>query len=164
LSDIYLVDSNIWIGHSMAYPDAVDYFENQLIKKEKSIAINTVIQMELLSHKDIENPEIRAIFDEYINVFTDEIYEITSEIAEKAGEIRRKAKVAERKVLKGPDALIAATASVLNLPLVSNNDKDFIWASTHPNFGFTYINPIIDNDHYKSFQQKLKENNKLRDI
>ncbi|MCL6587919.1 MAG: PIN domain-containing protein [Anoxybacillus sp.] len=55
----------------------------------------------------------------------DEIIDITSPIAMKAGEIRRKAKLLGRRVPKGPDALIAATAIVHRIPLVSNNDKDF---------------------------------------
>jgi predicted nucleic acid-binding protein len=158
VSDIYLVDTNIWIAHSISYPDAVSYMDDQLIAKGKTIAINTVIMMELMSHEDVENHQsVRDVFEDYIYNMADEIYEIGDEIAMKAAEIRRKAKVAGRKVPKGPDALIAATASLLQIPVVSNNDKDFIWASQHPDFCFTYINPIQDNEAYKRFQDALIE-------
>lgn len=161
MSEIYLVDTNIWIGHSINYPDAVSYIDNELIAKGKTIAINRVIQMELLSHEDIENIKaVRDTFENYIENMADVIYELDEQIALKAAEIRRKAKVANKKVPKGPDALIAATAAVLGIPVVSNNDKDFIWASTHPDFSFKYINPINDNEDYKLFQDALKASKK----
>jgi hypothetical protein len=43
--------------------DAVSYIENELIVKEKKIVINTVIAMELLSHKDVDRKQsVREIF------------------------------------------------------------------------------------------------------
>lgn len=161
MSDIYLVDSNIWIGHEMNYPDAVSFIDSELIAKGKTIVINTVIMMELMSHEEVEREEVRENIENYIYGLADEIYEISGEIALRAAEIRRKAKVAGRKVPKGPDALIAATANVLGIPVVSNNDKDFIWASQHPDFGFIYINPIQDNEAYKAFQVAFKETRKI---
>jgi hypothetical protein len=58
-------------------------------------------------------------------------------------------------VPKGPDALIAAPAIVYNIPLVSNNDRDFVWISRQ--FGFTLINPIQDNEVYQQFQDAYKK-------
>lgn len=104
MSDTYLVDSNIWIGHSMAYPDAVNYIDDELIGKGKTIAINTVIQMELLSHQDIENPAVRVVFENYIYRMLMKYMTLTKSLPKKAGQIRRLVKVAGRKVLKGPDA------------------------------------------------------------
>jgi predicted nucleic acid-binding protein len=151
-----LIDNNIWAAHEMDYPDAVSYI-NQCIENEDTLIINTVVQMELMSHFEIEtDPEVKEGREEYINLMADEIIQIDQRIAMKAGEIRRKAKLEGRKVPKGPDALIAATAIVLNLELVSNNDGDFVWVSSQ--FGFKLTNPIEDNVLYKVFQEKYKKN------
>lgn len=160
MSDIFLIDSNVWISHEMGYPDAVSFLEDELIKNKKTIAINTVITMELMSHEEVEKKEVRANIELYIHEMADKIYHIDEEIGLKAGEIRRKAKVAGKKVPKGPDALIAATACIKKIPLVSNNDKDFSWASE--TFKFKYINPIKDNDDYKAFQDAFKEARKKK--
>lgn len=145
-----LIDNNIWAAHEMDYPDAVSYI-NQCIENEDTLFINTVVQMELMSHFEIDtDPEIKEGREEYINLMTDEIIEIDERIAMKAGEIRRKAKLVGRKVPKGPDALIAATTIIHNLELVSNNDGDFVWAISQ--FGFKLTNPIEDNVVYKEFQ------------
>ena len=154
-----LIDNNIWVAHEMNYPDAVSYI-NLSIENEDILVINTVIQMELLSHFEIETDnQIKEGREAYIYQMADEIIEIDGKIALKAGEIRRKAKTAGRKVPKGPDALIAATAIIHDLVLVSNNDKDFVWASNE--FGFTLFNPIRDNEHYKKYQIDYKKNKRL---
>ncbi|MCL6587920.1 MAG: hypothetical protein K6T72_15685 [Anoxybacillus sp.] len=44
-----LIDNNIWVAHEMGYPDVVFYIR-ELIKGEQSLVINTVIEMELMSH------------------------------------------------------------------------------------------------------------------
>ncbi|KHF27044.1 hypothetical protein LR68_04128 [Anoxybacillus sp. BCO1] len=88
-----LIDSNIWVAHEMGYPDVVFYIR-ELIKSEQSLVINTVIEMELMSHYEIEtNPIVKQIREDYVYKMIDEIIDITSPIAMKAGEIRRKAKL-----------------------------------------------------------------------
>ncbi len=88
--------------------------------------------------------------------------EITEEVSFQAAEIRRKSKIAGRSVLKGPDAIIAATAKIHNLILVSNNDRDFIWASK--NFSFQYMNPIQDKQAYSAFVRAFEENKKRSNL
>lgn len=154
-----LIDNNIWAAHEMGYPDVVAYID-QLIENEETMVINTVIEMELMSHFEIDtDPKIKANREDYINNMADENLIIDRKIALKAGEIRRKAKLAGRKVPKGPDALIAATAIIHSIPLVSNNDRDFVWASQE--FGFTIINPIQNNEDYKKFQVDYKNSRGL---
>lgn len=149
-----LIDSNIWVAHEMGYPDVVFYIR-ELIKSEQSLVINTVIEMELMSHYEIEtNPIVKQIREDYVYKMIDEIIDITSPIAMKAGEIRRKAKLFGRRVPKEPDALIAATAIVHRIPLVSNNDKDFKWISEY--FDFPLINPITNHTDFQEFQQMYK--------
>lgn len=149
-----LIDNNIWAAHEMGYPDAVSYI-SQAIENDYSLIINTVIQMELLSHFEIElDPIIKEGRDAYIYQMADEIIQVDEAIAIKAGEIRRIAKISNKKVPKGPDALIAATAAIHNLTVISNSDKDFSWASD--NFGFDYYNPITNNDNYLEYQEDYK--------
>ena len=85
---------------------------------------------------------------------TDKIVDATSEIAQLAAQIRRKAKIESNKKIKGPDAMIAASAFIHNAKLISNNNKDF--AGITFNFSYrgqplSYVNPIKDTIAYASF-------------
>jgi predicted nucleic acid-binding protein len=114
--------------------------------------------MELMSFSEIEtNDIIKANREKYLT-FIDEMLELDSQTTNLAAEIRRKAKLAGRTAPKGPDALIAASASIHKLILISNNNKDFQWASE--NYNFTYINPIRDKEHYKAFCVKFEADKK----
>ncbi|WP_404429539.1 PIN domain-containing protein [Sutcliffiella horikoshii] len=156
-----LIDNNIWVAHEKMYPDAVSYI-NQTIENEYEICMTRIIEMELLSFSEIEtNPLVKDNREKYF-LLIDEMFEIDGQTTKLAAEIRRKAKLAGRTAPKGPDALIAATASIHKLILVSNNDKDFQWASK--NYGFTYINPILNKAHYKAFcnQFEVEKQNGLK--
>jgi predicted nucleic acid-binding protein len=60
-----------------------------------------------------------------------QVYSISPEIVEKAVAIRK------RKTISLGDSIIAGTALHYNLPLVTNNEKDFSWIE-----GLTIINPL----------------------
>lgn len=155
-----LVDNNIWAAHEKKYPDAVVYIDNQIIENEDEIYMTRIIEMELLSFSEIEtNSTIKKNRERYLT-FVDVMLEVDVQTTYLAAEIRRKAKLAGRSAPKGPDALIAAAASIHKLILISNNDKDFLWASKH--YGFEYVNPISDKEHYKAFCDKYEEDKKNR--
>jgi hypothetical protein len=52
----YIIDNSIWAAHEIGYPDAVDFLR-QITLDKIIIDITTVIQMELLSHFEIDKDE-----------------------------------------------------------------------------------------------------------
>ncbi|MED3933948.1 PIN domain-containing protein [Priestia megaterium] len=154
LGEKVIIDTNIWASHALNYPEVVEYI-NELISNNAEFLMPTVVQMELLSHWEVEtNPQVKAVKNHYIYDMTDKIVDVTSEIAQLAAQIRRKAKIKSNKKIKGPDAMIAASAFIHNAKLISNNNKDFAWITF--NFSYqgqplSYVNPIKDTIAYASF-------------
>ncbi|WP_129709115.1 PIN domain-containing protein [Priestia megaterium] len=154
LGEKVIIDTNIWASHALNYPEVVEYI-NELISNNAEFLMPTVVQMELLSHWEVEtNPQVKAVKNHYIYDMTDKIVDVTSEIAQLAAQIRRKAKIESNKKIKGPDAMIAASAFIHNAKLISNNNKDFAWITF--NFSYrgqllSYVNPIKDTIAYASF-------------
>jgi len=154
LDEKVIIDTNIWASHALNYPEVVEYI-NELISNNAEFLMPTVVEMELLSHWEVEtNPQVKAVKNHYIYDMTDKIVDVTSEIAQLAAQIRRKAKIESNKKIKGPDAMIAASAFIHNATLISNNNKDFAWITF--NFSYrgqqlSYVNPIKDTIAYASF-------------
>lgn len=152
-----LIDNNIWAADEKGYPDVVKYIADLLEDDvDAEIYMTQVIHMELLSFSEIEiNEKIKEGREGYLRL-VDVMLEVDEKTFLLAAEIRRKAKLAGNSAPKGPDALIAASAILHNLTLVSNNDKDFLWASA--NYSFEYLNPIKDKEHYQAFCVKYEDN------
>ncbi len=111
----YLIDTS---GYSRYLDDMLsvensDFMDSVL---ENAPAMCFVVKIELRSFQgDIVKEN--TIADLVNNCL---IMELSDEIIEKTIELRRKAKI------KLPDAIIAATAIVHNLTLLSTNDSDFV--------------------------------------
>jgi predicted nucleic acid-binding protein len=119
LSKRVLIDTNIYAADEMGDPDAVEFIE-QLIEDEAEIIMTTLIEMEIMSHFEIEtDPSIRKNREGYI-AMADEIYHVSKEEMCLAADIRRKARAdsARKKSIKAPDALVAAAALIHNATLV----------------------------------------------
>jgi predicted nucleic acid-binding protein len=110
----YLIDSNA----------VIDFLGGVLPEKGKHLMmkiipeISIVTFIEILSKKGMSEPEMikyRAFANASI-IYT----EIKSDIAEQTISIRKKYG------LKTPDAIIAATALVNKLALISRNEQDFV--------------------------------------
>lgn len=143
-----LIDNNIWAASEKAYPDVVNFLVGAFNHGDL-IYMSRIIHMELLSFYEIDtNEKIKQSRNDIIKC-VDEFLEVDEEVALKAAEIRRTAKLNGKSAPKGPDAIIAATACLNDLILVSNNDKDFVWASEQ--YGFNLLNPVTDKDDYKTF-------------
>ena len=107
----YLLDSNAVIyyiaGETMQWL-------NQIIDEEINVSVITKIEVLSFDPDKDDNYPILIDFFEASNIF-----ELTDDIINKTIRIRQKHKI------KLPDAIIASTAIVNNMVLVSRNIKDF---------------------------------------
>ncbi len=86
-----------------------------VLLKDRTIVISFISEMELLSFKNLSAKE-EKIIQELISTCT--VVSIEEDIKIKAIEIKRTYN------LKLPDAIVAATSQILNLPILTA-DKDF---------------------------------------
>ena len=108
----YLIDTNIIIYHLNGMPEASMFIDNNF----KKISISFVTYIEVLSFT-FENKEIELEVKKFLNLL--KIIKMNNDIIEKTIDIRKKTKI------KLPDAIIAATAEIENITLVTRNIKDF---------------------------------------
>ncbi len=108
----YLIDTNA----------VIDYLDNKLSDKACELMdgidsrISVITRMELLSWPGA-SLEQTLILNEFINA--SEVFDLEESVIVKAVDIRKTFKT------KLPDAIIAATAIVNNLFLITRNTKDF---------------------------------------
>jgi predicted nucleic acid-binding protein len=123
----YLWDSNtaIYFLQKLFPPEAEKFIEDLLI--ESLPAISAITEIELLCWKTTSTADIQLLNDFIADVT---IIELENEIKLKTAEIRKTTKI------KLPDAIIAATASIHKLTLVTRNIKDFDKIS-----GLKVVNP-----------------------
>ena len=111
----YLLDSNTVIDYIAGlYPDKTEQWLNQLIDEEINVSIITKIEVLSFDPDKDDNYTVLVDFFEASNLL-----ELTNDIVNKTIQIRQKQKI------KLPDAVIASTALVNGLALVSRNTKDF---------------------------------------
>jgi len=111
----YLLDSNTVIDYIAGlYPDKAVQWLNKLIDEEINVSIITKIEVLSFDPDKDDHYMVLVDFFEASNVL-----ELTNDIVNKTIQIRQKQKI------KLPDAVIASTALVNGLVLVSRNTKDF---------------------------------------
>ncbi|HOT13803.1 MAG TPA: type II toxin-antitoxin system VapC family toxin [Bacteroidales bacterium] len=111
----YLIDTNAAIDYlGEAMPQSGLAFMDNIIDKEYNISV--ISRIELYAYSKLTEKD-----KETLDIFTGQAssLNINDEIIEKTIELRKTHKT------KLPDAIIAATALVCNLALVSHNVKDF---------------------------------------
>ena len=119
----YLVDSNIIIYHLNGEKIATNFLKNN----KNEIAISQITYVEVLSFNFTKEQEniVKELLEQFI------ILDIDIKISKTAVEIRKLKKI------KLPDNLIASTAKVYNLTLVTRNTKDF------KALNIEFINPFM---------------------
>jgi predicted nucleic acid-binding protein len=111
----YLIDSNVIIDYvALRLPQKSSDFVEELFNK--NFLISVAVRIEVLSFDDV--PEALLAMEEFVNMAI--LFPLDKLITEQTILLRRK-----YKKIKLGDAIIAATAIVYNLTLISRNVKDF---------------------------------------
>jgi hypothetical protein len=111
----YLIDSNVIIDYTaLRLPQKGSDFVEQLFNSD--FLISVVVKIEVLGFDDV--PEKLLAMEEFVN--TAILLPLDEAVMKQAILLRRK-----YKKLKLGDSIIAATAIVYNLVLISRNTKDF---------------------------------------
>lgn len=111
----YLLDSNTVIDYiARLHPKEALQWLDQVIDEE--INASVITKIEVLSYDPDKDDEYPVLVD-FFN--TANIFELTGNIVNKTIQVRQKQKI------KLPDAIIAATALINGLTLISRNTKDF---------------------------------------
>ena len=122
----YLIDTCAVIKYlTIVFPPNGISFMDYIVDEESVISFISEIELQVWNPPDPSDIEIYKDFISGSNIIT-----IEDSIIKKTIDIRKNHK------LKIPDAIIAATAMVNNLILVSDNDKDFLKVP-----GLKYKNP-----------------------
>jgi toxin FitB len=100
-----LVDSDIFIDHLRG--------AREIKSTRHHLSYSVITRCELFAGRRVDEQQIRLLLSPFREL------PVTSEVAETAGRLRRKAQ------MRTPDALIAATALVHGLGLVTRNRRDF---------------------------------------
>jgi len=116
VSHSYLIDTDVLVDHLKQVPRAVSALK-RLITKGK-LFCSVINEAEILAGmREDEKDKIEALFGA-LNAL-----DVTREIAQLAGKYRREYKKSHG--VQITDALIAATASIHNLVLITLNEKHF---------------------------------------
>jgi toxin FitB len=112
----YLIDTNV-ISHLFAnrLPDVGAAFVKNIINTD--FIISVAVEIEVLTYHEI--PDKMPLIEDFVSLAT--ILPLDKAVTKKAIELRRKY---DKKIKLG-DAIIAATALVHGLVLITNNTKDF---------------------------------------
>ncbi len=124
----YLWDSNIAIYYlQQQFPVKAEILVDNLVK-ESPVAISAITEIELLCWKAATDDDLKVLNDFISDCF---VFELEQTIKLKTAEIRKIYNI------KLPDAIIAATAIVYELVLITRNEKDFLQIE-----GLNIVNPF----------------------
>ena len=112
----YLWDTNTAIYYlQQLFPPLAEQFMDELLTREIPV-ISAITEIELLCWKTATEKDLNVLRN-----FIDDAYviELEQAIKEKTADLRKMYKI------KLPDAIIAATALIYNLTLITRNTSDF---------------------------------------
>mgnify|MGYP001557166254 CR=1 FL=1 len=116
-----LVDTDILIDVSRGITIAINRLQSEAINS--TLAISTITQMELIvgCRNNMELQNLEKFLQRYV------IIKVNEFITDKAIELLKKYRLSHGLLI--PDGLIAATAIVINAPLLSKNQRDYRFIS-----------------------------------
>ncbi len=116
-----LVDTDILIDVSREIPIAINCLQSEA--KNSTLAISTISQMELIvgCRNKTELQNLKKFLRRYV------IIKVNEMITDKAIELLSQYRLSHGLLI--PDGLIAATAIVVNAPLLSKNQRDYRFIS-----------------------------------
>lgn len=124
----YLWDTNVAIYYlQKQFPVKAEILIDDVVK-ESNPAISVISEIELLCWKAATESDLKVLNDFISDCF---VFELEQTIKNKTAEIRKINNI------KLPDAIIAATAIIHGLILVTRNEKDFVQIK-----GLNIINPF----------------------
>lgn len=112
-----VVDTDILIDAGRGVPDAVDCLKN--IRASSTLAISVVTQMELLI--GVRNKTELGALDKFLKQF--QILPLDEAASDQSVELLRLYRLSHGLLIA--DSLIAATALVRGVPLISKNQRDY---------------------------------------
>ena len=112
----YLIDTNV-IAHLFA--EKLPVAGKEFVKKaiDENFVISVVVEIEVLTYNEV--PEKMPLIEEFVSLAT--VLPLDKAVTQKAIELRR-----SKRKLKLADAIIAATAIIYELTLITNNTRDFL--------------------------------------
>ena len=112
-----IVDTDILIDVARGVQEAIDCLQN--IQANSVFAISAVTQMELIMGCR-NNVELQKL-DSFLK--SSHIIQINEAVSEKSVELLRNYRLSHGLLIA--DSLIAATALIMNVPLISKNQRDY---------------------------------------
>jgi predicted nucleic acid-binding protein len=117
VSILTIVDTDILIDAARNTPEAVEYLAR--VQQHSVIAVSVITQMELLA--GCRNKAEQQHAERFLERF--HVLKLTEQVSDKAVDLLLQYRL--RYGLAIPDALIAATAILLNQPFISKNQRDY---------------------------------------
>ena len=110
----YLIDSNIWLYAAAGKGEAVEFLDTAAAAEWAGYT--AISRLELFGYPDLK-PGDEEKLNKLLACFTE--VEVSVSVIDRAIEVRRRRRV------KVPDAIVAATALLMNAKLVTRNVDDF---------------------------------------
>jgi hypothetical protein len=117
VADLVVVDTDILIDASRAIGEAIAYLDQ--VEQRSELAVSAVTEMELVVGCR-DKTELRAL-DKFLNRF--QVISLNERMSDAAVDLLRRYRLSHGPLIA--DAFIAATALVLDIPLVSKNQRDY---------------------------------------
>ena len=111
----YLIDTNLFLYAAANEKEAVDFLGTAL--ESEWTGYSTISRLKLFGFPDLKPGDEKKL-KELLGCFSE--FAVTAEVVDRAIEVRR-----ERRRIRVPDAIIAASALLMNAKLATRNIEDF---------------------------------------
>lgn len=138
VSTLTIVDTDILIDAARQIKEAIDCLDQ--IEHTSSLAVSVVTEMELLVGCQSKTEQRNT--ERFLQRF--QVLKLSDQACDQAVDLLRQYRLSHGLLI--PDAMIAATAMTLGVPLVSKNQRDFRFIGTLQLLSYPLLHaPAIDN-------------------